>query len=37
MDKTFTGNEYVTWIFRRSMLVIAAWIAAAFAFVILAD
>jgi hypothetical protein len=37
MDKNFTADEYATWLFRRSMIGIAAWIAAAFLFVILAD
>lgn len=37
MDKTFSAEEYATWLFRRSMIGIAAWIVAAFLFVILAD
>jgi hypothetical protein len=37
MDQEFDGNGYATWVFRRSMIVIAAWIVAAFLFVILAD
>ena len=37
MDKEFDGNGYATWIFQRSMIGIAAWIVAAFLFVILAD
>jgi len=37
MDKTFSGEEYATWLFRRSMIGIAVWIVAAFLFVILAD
>jgi len=35
MQKTFTAEEYATWLFRRSMIGIAAWIVAAFLFVIL--
>ena len=37
MDKEFDGDGYATRIFRRSMIGIAAWIVAAFLFVILAD
>ncbi len=37
MDKDFNADEYATWLFRRSMLVVVAWIAASFLFVILAD
>ena len=37
MDKNFTSEEYATWLFRRSMIGIAAWVGAAFLFVILAD
>jgi hypothetical protein len=37
MDKEFDGDGYATWIFRRSMIGIAAWIVASFLFVILAD
>ena len=37
MEKTFTASEYATWLFRRSMIGIAAWIVASFLFVILAD
>jgi hypothetical protein len=36
MDKEFDGAGYATYVFRRSMIVIAVWIAAAFLFVILA-
>lgn len=37
MDKEFDGAGYATYVFRRSMLLIAAWVVAAFLFVILAD
>jgi hypothetical protein len=37
MDKDFNAEEYATWLFRRSMIGIAAWIVASFLFVILAD
>ena len=37
MDKEFDGASYATYVFRRSMIVIAAWILASFLFVILAD
>ena len=37
MEKKLSGDEYATWLFRRSMIGIAAWIVAAFLFVILAD
>jgi len=37
MDQEFDGAGYATWVFRRSMIMIAAWIVAAFLFVILAD
>ena len=37
MDKEFDGDGYATWVFRRSMIGIAAWIVASFLFVILAD
>lgn len=37
MEKNFNAEEYATWLFRRSMIGIAAWIVAAFLFVILAD
>ena len=37
MDKEFDGDGYATWVFRRSMLVIAAWIVASYLFVILPD
>ena len=37
MDKEFDGAGYATWVFRRSMIVFAAWIVAAFLFVILAN
>jgi hypothetical protein len=37
MDKDFSAEEYATWLFRRSMIGIVAWVAAAFLFVILAD
>jgi hypothetical protein len=35
MDKEFDGAGYATYVFRRSMIVIAVWIVAAFMFVIL--
>jgi hypothetical protein len=37
MDKDFSAQEYASWLFRRSMIGFAAWIVAAFLFVILAD
>jgi hypothetical protein len=37
VEHNFTSEEYATWLFRRSMIGIAAWIVAAFLFVILAD
>jgi uncharacterized membrane protein YhdT len=37
VEKNFSADEYAAWLFRRSMIGIAAWIVAAFLFVILAD
>jgi hypothetical protein len=37
VEQKFSAEEYATWLFRRSMIGIAAWIGAAFLFVILAD
>ena len=37
MAKLYTSEEYATMVFLRSMAAIAAWIIAAFLFVILVD